>query len=65
MLSTLQMYLHRPHKQDHPTDLYAHRVTLLDGGELDLANWRGHPTLIVNTASKCGFTPTGPRPLTG
>ncbi|MGH2870871.1 MAG: glutathione peroxidase [Solirubrobacteraceae bacterium] len=37
--------------------LYAHRVTLLDGGELDLASLRGRPTLIVNTASKCGFTP--------
>ena len=40
-----------------PTDLYAHRITLLDGSELDLARWRGQPALIVNTASKCGFTP--------
>ena len=56
-LSTLKMYLRRPQKLDQPTDLYAHRVTLLDGGELDLANWRGRPTLFVNTASKCGFTP--------
>ena len=56
-LSTLKMYLRRPAQQDEATDLYAHRVTLLDGGELDLANWRGQPTLFVNTASKCGFTP--------
>jgi glutathione peroxidase len=56
-LSMLKMYLHRPSHQEEPTDLYAHRVTLLDGGELDLADWRGRPTLIVNTASKCGFTP--------
>ncbi len=56
-LSTLKMYLHRPSTHDQQTDLYAHRVTLLDGGELDLANWRGQPTLFVNTASKCGFTP--------
>ena len=28
----------------------------LDGGALDLANFAGHPLLIVNTASKCGFT---------
>lgn len=56
-LSTLKMYLHRPDRQNEPTDLYAHRVTLLDGGELDLAEWRGRPTLFVNTASKCGFTP--------
>jgi len=56
-LSTLKMYLHRPQQLDQPTDLYAHRVTLLDGRELDLADWRGKPTLFVNTASKCGFTP--------
>ena len=56
-LSTLKMYLHRPQRLEQPTDLYAHKVTLLDGGELDLANWRGKPTLFVNTASKCGFTP--------
>ena len=55
--STLRMYLHRTAKLDEPTDLYEHRVTLLDGGELDLASLRGRPTLIVNTASKCGFTP--------
>jgi glutathione peroxidase len=56
-ISTLKMYLHRPAHQDEQTDLYAHRVTLLDGGEFDLAQWRGNPTLFVNTASKCGFTP--------
>ncbi len=57
IFSTLKMYLSKPKKLDQPTDLYSHKVTLLDGGELDLSSWRGHPTLIVNTASKCGFTP--------
>ena len=57
LLSTARMYLKRTQKLDQPTDLYAHRVTLLDGGELDLASLHGRPTLIVNTASKCGFTP--------
>lgn len=56
-LSTVKTLLRRQPKREQPTDLYAHRVTLLDGGELDLAQWRGHPTLFVNTASKCGFTP--------
>ena len=56
-LSTLKMYLRKPPKLEQATDLYTHRVTLLDGGELDLASWRGRPTLFVNTASKCGFTP--------
>jgi glutathione peroxidase len=57
ILSTARMYLRRTSKLDQATDIYDHRVTLLDGGELDLASLRGHPTLIVNTASKCGFTP--------
>ena len=56
-LSMLKMYLHRPQPLDERTDLYAHRVRLLGGGELDLGDWRGSPTLFVNTASKCGFTP--------
>src|ERR1700684_938787 len=56
-LSTLRMYLKRSPKLDQPTDIYAHQVKLLDGGALDLESLRGHPTLIVNTASKCGFTP--------
>ncbi len=56
-LSTLKMYVRRPKKLSEPTDLYTHKVKLLDGGELDLASLRGRPTLIVNTASKCGFTP--------
>ncbi len=28
----------------------------IDGGTLDLADFAGRPLLIVNTASKCGFT---------
>ena len=29
----------------------------IDGGTLDLVEWRGQPVLVVNTASQCGFTP--------
>jgi glutathione peroxidase len=56
-LSTLRMYTHRTKKLDEPTDLYDHQVKLLDGGELDLETLRGRPTLFVNTASRCGYTP--------
>lgn len=28
----------------------------IDGGKIDLAQWRGKPVLVVNTASLCGFT---------
>ncbi|MFL5846553.1 MAG: glutathione peroxidase [Solirubrobacteraceae bacterium] len=57
LLKTAAMYAKRTKKLDAPTDLYAHRIGLLEGDELDLATLRGKPTLIVNTASKCGYTP--------
>lgn len=57
VLSTLRMYLRRTPKLSEPTDIYEHQVKLLDGGELDLTTLHGQPTLIVNTASKCGYTP--------
>ncbi|MGH2842385.1 MAG: glutathione peroxidase [Solirubrobacteraceae bacterium] len=56
-LRTIGMYLQRSPKLIEKTDLYAHTVSLLNGEQLDLSSFRGHPTLIVNTASKCGFTP--------
>jgi glutathione peroxidase len=55
--STLRMYFRHTRKLDEPTDLYTHQVQLLDGSRLDLASLRGKPTLMVNTASMCGFTP--------
>lgn len=32
------------------------RFASIDGGALDLDQWRGQPILVVNTASRCGFT---------
>jgi len=28
----------------------------IDGGEINLEKWRGQPVLVVNTASRCGYT---------
>ncbi len=39
------------------TSLYDFTAERLEGGSAPLADWRGKVLLIVNTASKCGFTP--------
>ena len=38
-------------------DAFTFRIAALEGGEHDLAAWRGRVLLVVNTASFCGFTP--------
>lgn len=34
----------------------AHSFPSIDGGELNLSAWVGQPVLVVNTASRCGYT---------
>jgi glutathione peroxidase len=38
-------------------DFYSLQVRSLDGQVVDLAQYRGKVTLVVNVASECGFTP--------
>jgi len=37
--------------------IYDFRVKSIDGKEISLADFKGKVVIIVNTASKCGFTP--------
>lgn len=39
------------------TSVYDFSARDIDGNERSLAEWRGKTLLIVNVASKCGFTP--------
>ncbi len=38
-------------------EIYDFDATALDGKPVDLADYRGKVLLVVNVASKCGFTP--------
>ena len=40
-----------------PRSIYDFKVEALEGGTIDFAKFKGKKILIVNTASKCGYTP--------
>jgi glutathione peroxidase len=46
-----------PMTHEHATSALDFTVQDIDGNDVDLARYRGKVVLIVNVASKCGFTP--------
>jgi glutathione peroxidase len=51
-------FLFSPKALDAQTKpIYDFKVESLDGGTIDFAKYKGKKILIVNTASKCGYTP--------
>ncbi len=40
-----------------PKSIYDFKIESLDGGQIDFKQFKGKKILIVNTASKCGYTP--------
>jgi glutathione peroxidase len=47
----------RPEGTHSTTSIYEYSVTAIDGSTIQLRDFKGKKILIVNVASKCGFTP--------
>lgn len=51
------MTLSQTQAQELPESIHGFNITTLEGKDIDLAQFKGKKMLLVNTASKCGFTP--------
>ncbi|RYZ53204.1 MAG: glutathione peroxidase [Sphingobacteriales bacterium] len=51
------LFFGAPKHQDLPKSIYEFKVEGLEGNTIDFSKFQGKKILIVNTASKCGYTP--------
>ena len=56
LVSFLSGKLSSSKKQDVSVSIYDFKMKSLEGKEIDFAQYKGKNLLIVNTASKCGYT---------
>ncbi len=56
-LTILSLFMTSKTLQAQYNSIYDFKVESLDGGTIDFSQFKGKKILIVNTASKCGYTP--------
>lgn len=57
MFSLFSLFFTPPELDAQMKSIYDFKVTDIDGGTIDFAQYKGKKILIVNTASECGYTP--------
>jgi glutathione peroxidase len=57
MINTLLLLINLWLVPNPPQSIYDFKIKTLDGKEIKLSKFKGKKILIVNTASKCGYTP--------
>lgn len=57
LLLLFSFFMPSPKDNNVPKTIYDFKVEALSGGTIDFSKFKGKKILIVNTASKCGYTP--------